>query len=66
MTDLLMLGIIPGTNIQISFANWLTCTVLLSRLLFLYVAHRKRVATILILLVALHLVTRRIKLVPSA
>jgi hypothetical protein len=66
MTDLLMLGIVPGTDIQISFAGWLACTASLSVLLLSYMIYKKRLVTILLVSIVVYYSTRHPKLVPSA
>jgi len=53
MIALLLLGIIPGTNIQISFTNWLVGTALFAMLLLLYLAQRRRLPLSLIIAVAI-------------
>ena len=42
MIALLFLGIIPGTNYQINFIDWLLCTAIFVALVLLYLVHKKR------------------------
>jgi hypothetical protein len=42
MIALLFLGIIPGTNFQINFTDWLLGTAGLAALISLYFAHKRR------------------------
>jgi hypothetical protein len=42
MIALLFLGIIPGTNFQINFTDWLLSTAALVALGLLYVVHKKQ------------------------
>ena len=42
MLALLLLGIIPGTNYQINFTDWLLCTAAFVALILLYQAHKKK------------------------
>ncbi len=46
MMDLLMLGIIPGTDIQIDFQSWLTASTILAVCLLLVIAFKKRHAIV--------------------
>lgn len=62
MVDLLLLGIIPGTNIQISFSDWLTGTALVVMAWGVYVLHKKRIAALVIILMAFYWTTRRARL----
>lgn len=48
MIELLMLGIVPGTNIQIDFTDWLIGALALSALVFLRIAAKRRVLSSLI------------------
>lgn len=41
MEDLIVLGLIPGTTIQIDFVNWLIITEVLLGCLILNVVHRR-------------------------
>lgn len=61
MIDLLMLGIVPGTNIQISFAGWLLGILLLSLVLLVISAVKHRLLLIVSLLVALHIECRQLR-----
>jgi hypothetical protein len=54
MVDLLFLGIIPGTSIQISFENWLWGTALLALLGLLWITHKKRLATYIAIYLTLY------------
>lgn len=65
MVALLMLGIIPGTDIQIDFASWLLGVAFLAIGLGSYIAHRKRWLVHVMLLIAFYAATRRIKAFPS-
>ena len=42
MIALLFLGIIPGTNFQINFTDWLLITAAFVALSLLYVVHKKQ------------------------
>jgi hypothetical protein len=42
MIAFLLLGIIPGTNFQINFTDWLLCTAEFVALILLYLVHKKR------------------------
>ena len=42
MIALLFLGIIPGTNYQINFIDWLLLTAVFVALVTLYLVHKKR------------------------
>lgn len=42
MIALLFLGIIPGTNFQINFTDWLLCTAMFVAFILLYIAHKKK------------------------
>ena len=58
MVAFLMLGIIPGTNIQISFENWLMFMCLLSFVGALALAAKKRLPLILMIVLAIRHSTR--------
>lgn len=62
MTDLLMLGLVPGTNIQITFGVWLWGITLFILLLLIYVAHRKKLPTSLVILLVVYFAIRNSKL----
>ncbi len=47
MDALLMLGIIPGTNIQINFNSWLACMGIVLCLSAISAVHRSRVVPML-------------------
>jgi hypothetical protein len=55
MVALLMLGIIPGTHIQISFANWLTGIELLLACSTVVVMHRSRKFTYAMIALTIYL-----------
>lgn len=59
MVDLLLLGIIPGTNIQINFADWLLGAAAFVLLAMLYIAHKKRVVLHTQILLALRRAVKR-------
>jgi hypothetical protein len=61
MIDLLLLGIIPGTNIQINFTDWLIGTVVFLLLVLAFVAHRKRLPASLVIYLVIRRATRHIK-----
>ena len=48
MQELLVLGLIPGTNIQITFALWLLFVCAIATWAFGIVAHRHKLMTILL------------------
>lgn len=48
MQELLVLGLIPGTNIQITFIAWLLLMCAIMAWVFGTVAHRRRFMTILL------------------
>ena len=62
MVELLMLGIIPGTNIQINFTSWLIGTAILSTIVSLYIGHRKHVAHQLMIFLAMRRAIHRVRL----
>ena len=67
MIDLLLLGIIPGTNIQINFTDWLIGTVVFLLLTLLFVAYRKRLPLNLAIYLIIRRATRNTKsIVPQA
>lgn len=67
MDALLLLGIIPGTNIQISFDSWLRGTAVLLVLVTIFGIYRKRMMILIAVGKLVALVTRRLKLaVPTA
>lgn len=49
MQELLVLGLIPGTNIQITFALWLLFVCAIAAWAFGVIAHRYKLMTILII-----------------
>lgn len=53
MIDLLMLGIVPGTNIQINFGDWLTITAFFAALVLLVLTIRYRALIVTVLLLTL-------------
>ena len=58
MVAFLMLGIIPGTNIQISFENWLMFMCLLFFVATLSLVAKKRLPLILMIALAIRHSTR--------
>ncbi len=60
MVAFLMLGIIPGTNIQISFETWLACMLALGVLWMVAIALRKRLPLILMIYLTIRRSTRNI------
>lgn len=48
MQELLVLGLIPGTNIQITFVAWLLLVCVITAWAFGAVAHRRKFMTILL------------------
>lgn len=58
MVAFLMLGIIPGTNIQISFENWLMFMCLLIFVGLLALANKKRLPLVIMVTVAIRHSTR--------
>ena len=58
MVAFLMLGIIPGTNIQISFEAWLACMVSLLFVWIVAVALKKRLPLIILVTWAIRRSTR--------
>jgi hypothetical protein len=67
MIDLMLLGIIPGTNIQINFTDWLAGTVVFMLLFLVFVAHRKRLPASLVIYLVIRRATRQAKsIVPQA
>ena len=66
MVALLMLGIVPGTNIQIDFGSWLSGIAVLVVLMIVYLARRKRLFAHLMILLAFYVATRHIKVLPQA
>lgn len=62
MDTFLLLGIIPGTNIQINFVNWLVGTIGLVLLALLYVTAKRRLATKILVLLALRRAISRTRL----
>lgn len=59
MVDLLMLGIVPGTNIQINFADWLLGSVCILCVIFVVVLIRSRDLILPVIVNALHKLIRR-------
>jgi hypothetical protein len=49
MQELLVLGLIPGTNIQITFVAWLLLMCALAATVFASLAHRQRLLTALLI-----------------
>lgn len=49
MQELLVLGLIPGTNIQITFALWLMFVCAIAGWVFVAIAHRHKLMTILLI-----------------
>jgi hypothetical protein len=58
MIDFLLLGIIPGTNIQINFTDWLIGTAVFLLLVLVFVAHRKRLPLNLVIYLIIRRATR--------
>lgn len=48
MQELLVLGLIPGTNIQITFIAWLLLVCALSAWILATIAHRRNLVTVLL------------------
>ena len=65
MVALLMLGIIPGTNIQIDFIHWLGGIEVLAVLCFLYSIHHRRAPSMFIISMAFYYTIVRTKLSSS-
>jgi hypothetical protein len=63
MESLLLLGIIPGTNIQIDFGGWLLSTVLLALVALTYTAVKKHVPLYAMIFFSIYFATYRAKLV---
>jgi len=62
MIELLMLGIVPGTNIQINFMDWLAGLAAIAACLLVLMAVRHRLAFVAVVLaVALNAEQRRFK-----
>ncbi len=53
MTTLIMLGIIPGTAIQISFEAWLAVMLGIASLIFLLAVHRSHIVPILLIVLVI-------------
>ena len=67
MESLLLLGIIPGTNIQIDFGGWLLGTVVLLLVALAYIAIKKHLPLYAMILFSIYVATYRAKLaVPRA
>ncbi len=62
MIALLFLGIIPGTNFQINFNDWLICTALLLVLTLFYVVHRKKLTSKLLIVITIRRAIRNTSL----
>jgi hypothetical protein len=43
MQNLIVLGLVPGTHIQITFGLWMLCAVILGTLLGIFIMHRLHV-----------------------
>jgi hypothetical protein len=48
MQELLVLGLIPGTNIQITFVAWLLLVCALGAWILATIAHRRHLVTIML------------------
>lgn len=53
MLEFIVLGYVPGTKIQISFALWFSVTVLIATLFLLYIARKKRLASRVVVTITL-------------
>lgn len=59
MADLIVLGLIPGTHIQITFMFWVVLVSASSISLFIWVAHHRRIFRNWIVTIEFMMLTRR-------
>jgi hypothetical protein len=59
MSEFIVLGLIPGTHIQITFVLWIIFVSVLSGTLLVWLAHRARLVSTWVVAISLFVLTRR-------
>lgn len=59
MSEFIVLGLIPGTQIQITFLLWIIFVSVLGALLLARLAHRARLVSTWVVTISLFVLTRR-------